>query len=466
MTRAFGDDQLERELRHVLDERAEEMASRARTVAEMTVEVAPRLRSASRTTTRQGAILRLATIALALLALLLLALAFGVGRSRPPVNLLLAVDLPFQGEPAAPPTVDAIRLAIRDSPWPAGVTIELPPDGVYDDSVAGSANPDKGAENMGRIAADPRYVAVIGPYHSFVAEAAIPITNAAGLLECSPSNTAPGLTRGDSAASIRPRPDRPNYVRIASTDEAAATAAASLLAGVLGKQRVFVVTTVAPFAGGRSQVFIDAFEGLGGTIAGTGAIGDGGDEPGVVARQIEDSRAESVFFDGPSSLGGSVLAALSGASADLPFVGLDIILDGPRSVTGSFMEAAGTKVANAYSVFPTGIDLRLGPQVQAAYTAAYRQPAGNFVLSAYACTSVILDGLARLDVARLVEPADWREALRAEVTAPGRRYETAIGPIGFDANGDAEPRRVSIYRADATTGEWRFSRLIELPPAG
>ena len=60
--------------------------------------------------------------------------------------------------------------------------------------------------------------------------------------------------------------------------------------------------------------------------------------------------------------------------------------------------------------------------------------------------------------------ADWRDALRAEVTTPGRRYPTAIGTIGFDANGDVAPERVSIYRADASAGDWTFWRMLELPP--
>ena len=464
MTRAFDDVELELQLRTVLQERAEEVASRARSVSEMTAAIAPRIRAREARARREGAILRLAFVGLIVLGLLLAAIAIGSRPSRPPTRLLLAIDLPLLGEPAAPPTADAVRLAIRDAPAAPGVTIDLPPSSVFDDSIDGSADPDKGAENMARIVADPRYVAVLGPYHSFVARAAIPITNAAGILECSPSNTAPDLTRGDAAASIRPRPDRPNYVRVATTDDAAATAAARLLFGVLGKQSVFVVSTVAPWAGGRSQTFIEAFEGLSGTVAGTGAIGDGGDDPGVVAGQIEASRAEAVFYDGPSSIGGSVLAALSGASADLPFVGLDIIVDGPRSFAGSFMQAAGAKVANAYGIFPTGTDPTLGPQVEAEYVATYGRPASNFVLSSYACTSIILDALHRLDPSRLAEPADWREALRAEVTASGPRYQTAVGPIGFDANGDADPQRVSIYRGDPTTGDWTFWQMLELPP--
>jgi branched-chain amino acid transport system substrate-binding protein len=465
MTHAFGDDHLELELRAVLDERAEEMASHARTVAEMTAEIAPRLRSAGAPARRQETILLLAAITLALLTLFLAAIAFGTRPSRPPMNVLLAVDLPLEGEPGAPPIVDAIRLAIREAVGPAGVTIDLPEDGVYSDAVDGKPDAERGADNMRQIASDPRYVAVIGPYNSFVAEAEIPIANTAGILQCSPSNTAPGLTLGIAASAIRPRSDRPSYVRVAATDDAAATAAAHLLAGVLGKRSVFVVSTVAPWAGGRSETFIRAFEGLGGTAVARGAIGDGGDEPGVVARQIRASGADAVFFDGPGSDGARVLAALSSVATDLPFVGLDTILDGPRSARGSFLEAAGANVENAYGVFPAGTDPELGPEVEAAYREAYGHQAENFVLSGHACAGVILDAFMRLDASSLAGPADWREAIRAEVTAPGRRYRTAVGTIGFDANGDAEPARVSIYRADANAGEWTFWEMVELPAA-
>ena len=462
MTQAFGDDQFERELRAVLRDRAEEIASRAHSTAEMTTVITPRLVPTAGARRRE-ALLRLAFVAIVALLLVVAAIAIGTRPAPPPLKLLLAVDVPLQGEPGAPSTVDAVKLALRDVPAIRSVTLELPPSGVYDDSVRGSADPDKGAQNMASIAADPRYVAVIGPYHSFVARATIPVTNAAGLLECSPTNTAPGLTRGDAAAAIRPRPDRPNYVRVASNDDAAATAAARLLFGVLEKRSVFVVTTTEPFAGGRSLTFIDAFAGLGGAVVGTGAVGDGGDAPAVVARQIEGSKADSVFFDGPSSLGGSVLAALSGPAASMPFVGLDIIIDGPPSVAGSFMQAAGAHADDAYGVFPTGIDPTFGPPVQAAYRAAYGQQASNFDLSSYACTSVILDALRRLDASHLADLADWREALRAEVTAPGQAYDTAVGTIAFDANGDAAPQRVSIYRGDPT-GNWTFWQMLELPP--
>ena len=464
MTQAFGDEQLERELRVVLRDRAEEIAARAHSAAEMTAVIVPRLVRTPRAARRE-AVLRFAVVALVLLVLLIGAILVASRPSRPLIHLSIAVDLPLQGEPAAPPTVDAVRLAIREAHLPHGVSVDLPADGVFDDSVDGSATEARGADNMGRIVADPRYAAVIGPWHSFVARAAIPVANAAGLLECSATNTAEDLTVGDAARAIRPRPERPSYVRLATTDDAAAAAAARLLAGVLDKRSVYVVTTREPFAGGRSEQVVGVFEGLGGAVAGRGFIGEGGDRPEVVARDVVGSGADAVFFDGLGIDGGRVLAALSAEGSRVPFVGLDIILDGPRAATDSFLSLAGGGIDNAYGIFQAGRDETLAPQVEAAYQAAYGRAPDNFVLNVYACSRVILDAIGRLDDSQLMTAAEWREAVRAEVTAPGRQYQTPVGTIGFDPNGDATPQRVSIYRGDPTAGDWSFWRMLELPPA-
>src|SRR5262245_15053340 len=105
MTQAFGDDQFERELRVVLHDRAAELASRAHSAAAMTALLTPRLFPSARARRREG-LLRLAAIALVVLLLLVGAILLGTRPSRPPIDLLLAVDVPLQGEPAAPPIVD------------------------------------------------------------------------------------------------------------------------------------------------------------------------------------------------------------------------------------------------------------------------------------------------------------------------------------------------------------------------
>ena len=202
MTRAFGDDELERQLRAILHERAEEVAARARTAAEITTELAPLLMRGSRAA-RELALLRVGGFVLIILMLGALMLLFGGRQARPPVELLVAVQLPLAGEPAAPPLADAVRLALADPQGTSEVTLALPADGVLDDSVDGAPDVDRAARNTARIAADPRYVAIVGPFHSFLAESTIPVANAAGLLQCSPTNTAraDGRSRSRVAAA-------------------------------------------------------------------------------------------------------------------------------------------------------------------------------------------------------------------------------------------------------------------------
>ena len=162
-----------------------------------------------------------------------------------------------------------------------------------------------------------------------------------------------------------------------------------------------------------------------------------------------------------------MLAALSGAGRDVPFVGLDIILDGPRSASGSFLDVAGSGARQRIRRLPDRRRSRPRlAKVAAAYQSAYGHPPENYVLAGYACVSIILDAIERLDAASWPTVGDWRDALRAEVTTPGRRYETAIGTVAFDTNGDAQPQRVSIYRGDANAGDWTFWEMIELGSGG
>ena len=114
---------------------------------------------------------------------------------------------------------NAVQLAIdeaNESGELEGIELVLEP---YDDAGLGPEklpDPAKGEENATAMVDDPRTIAVVGPYNSEIAAEQIPITNAAGLLQCSPSTTHPGLTKPDyGALDLRPdQPERINYVRL------------------------------------------------------------------------------------------------------------------------------------------------------------------------------------------------------------------------------------------------------------
>ena len=55
-------------------------------------------------------------------------------------------------------------------------------------------------------------------------------------------------------------------------------------------------------------------------------------------------------------------------------------------------------------------------------------------------------------------PDRFREALRAAVVDPARRYATVMGTVGFDGNGDSTQQFVTILRVDPAAldgaGDW------------
>ena len=65
-----------------------------------------------------------------------------------------------------------------------------------------------------------------------------------------------------------------------------------------------------------------------------------------------------------------------------------------------------------------------------------------------------------------------REALRAHAVDPAHRYKTAIGSVGFDANGDSTQQVVSFDRVDPAAadgaGDWDLMKQQDLgpPPTG
>ncbi|HSF61045.1 MAG TPA: hypothetical protein VLA69_05070 [Gaiellaceae bacterium] len=94
----------------------------------------------------------------------------------------------------------------------------------------------------------------------------------------------------------------------------------------------------------------------------------------------------------------------------------------------------------------------------AAYRAAFgEEPTGDWAAAAYACAQVIIASLEA--VADDGPDAEGlREAVRARAVDTSKRYETAIGTVGFDENGDSIKQMVSFFRVDPEAadcaGDW------------
>jgi branched-chain amino acid transport system substrate-binding protein len=471
VSRDLRDELLDARLRAVLEDRAEDVAGSARSAEQMATELTSRLRAA-RVGPGTAAALRLAWLAVLVIILIALVAALIVGTPVRPISLRLAIDMPIGAEPGTDALVNAVGMAVHDSAnRRASFTLDLPPSAVFKDVVQGKPDDALGAANARQVVADPRYVALIGPYNSSVTEATIPTTNEAGLLQCGPSNTEPALTIGDRAKLMRPKPDQSSYVRVVATDDGLARGAARFLADRLGAQAVYVIeswpqqsSAGLPYVSDLAATFASTFKARGGRLVGQAPFPTGS-EVSTLTDAIQAAAPDAIFFHGPGTDGADLLDALAAVGlANLPVVGVDPLLDGPRDAPGSFLNLAADRAGHAYALFPAAVDPVAGPQFEAAYRTEFGAPPPRYAAAAYACAEIVIAALDRLGVRPNASPADWREALRALVAQGGLTFPTVLGSIGFDGNGDVQPPAVSVYAYDGVSADWVFREAIDGSP--
>jgi class 3 adenylate cyclase/ABC-type branched-subunit amino acid transport system substrate-binding protein len=254
--------------------------------------------------TRRRRLSRRARAALAGGVALVLAAAAATGwlALRPSTGLpsglwTISVHMPLSGPGASEGIAvrNAVRLAIdqtNEAGRLAGVELAVKAHDTSGDDEAPS--PAAAAAAARTMAADPRTIAAVGPFTSPEAASTIPITNRAGLLECSPANSWSGLTKPDQGAlefrAAHPR--RINYVRLSPSSDVVTRALAAFATHDLDAESALVIAE--PAWRSDDSEFTEAFTALGGQVvhtelkAGTSPaaalepLRDGGSSPDVV----------------------------------------------------------------------------------------------------------------------------------------------------------------------------------------
>ena len=201
-------------------------------------------------------------------------------------TLKIGITLPLSGAARADggPAERGAQLAIDQANEAGGVGGYMFETVVLDHAVNGQYNAAQGAADMQTLANDPNVIGVVGPYNSDVAAAQIPISNAAGLLQCSPANTRIALTKLPDALTYRPtKPDAISYIRVAASDAFQGPGVADYAYNKLGLRNIFVLDDQTGFGVGVSDTFQAQFELFGGSITRQGAAPDTTDFTGVVS---------------------------------------------------------------------------------------------------------------------------------------------------------------------------------------
>jgi branched-chain amino acid transport system substrate-binding protein len=378
----------------------------------------------------------------------------------------VAIELPLQGSElaASQPIINGIKLALKDAGGAAGgYAIEIPDSAIFDDAVNGAHDPQTGAQNMTTIVGDPDIVAVIGPLNSSVALTQIPISNEAGLLQCSPANTNQGLTKPEfGALDVRAAaPDRINYIRVVTTDDNQGPAAAKYVLENLGATSVYIIDDTETFGKGIGDTFQEYLEANGGTVVKRDGVPKTTTDYASIMTQAAALNPEAIYFGGVTATGGARIlnAAVQAGLGDIPFVGPDGIYDGSGETQDSFLNLAGENAANAIATAAAIGDFEGKAEFEAAYEAEYGEAPTGYSATGYACMQVILDAMGR--AAESADMAALRENLRAAAVEPGHTYTTVTGEQSFDENGDTSQKIISFYGYDAASNNWVFKEQLD-----
>ena len=375
--------------------------------------------------------------------------------------------------PGGTASKNAVELAIDQANAAGGIggaQLEL---AAFDDAdAANHQDPALGASNVTAMVADPRVIAMVGPRSSGVAASEIPITNKAGLLQCSPANTRPGLTkpRGGALDLRSAFPARINYIRTAPADDIQGPALASFVFTDLDRKATLVIDDAADGRAIADQ-FSAAYTKLGGTVV-RRALNEGADPAGVLSPLAAPSAAPTaVFFGGFSNSGAPQvrLAMQAAGYGSLPFVSWDGIDDGSGAQEGTFIATAGPAAAGSYHSRASF------SAPKADFAARYRAKFGRDPdelgatgASAYACAEVLIASL-RAVAANGPSADGLREAVRAYAVDPSHRFDTVIGTTGFDTNGDSLQQFVTFFRVELSAaggkGDWVVQKQQDYGPA-
>jgi len=401
---------------------------------------------------RVGAVVAAAAIVVA-------ACGGATGGAKP---LKIGISLPLSGSSlaSAGPADKGARLAIKDFTLP-GYTITAD---VKDHAVNGVHDPQQGAKDMTAFAADPAIVGVVGPFNSSVAKVQIPISNEAGLLQCSPANTNPDLTKGDAGKQLRAKqPDKINYVRVATTDDIQGPAVAQYGFNKLGLKKVAIIDDTETYGKGIADAFAAEWTKLGGQVVGREGAPKGTTDYTAILTKFKDAAPDAVFYGGVTATGGGLVRKqMPQVGLDkLAYLGGDGIQDGPGSVEGSFINIAGAAAANSFSSVAAIAEYPGKADFDAKYKAAYNEEAGAYSASGYACAQILLQAIktaaSKGDVTR--------ESVRAAGVDTNTTFETVLGPVKFDAVGDTNQKIISLYKTDLTAasgkGDWVFDSQVD-----
>ncbi|MDF5754556.1 branched-chain amino acid ABC transporter substrate-binding protein [Spongiactinospora sp. TRM90649] len=369
----------------------------------------------------------------------------GTGCDTGKGTLVVGVIAPMSGK------LSAIGLGIRNS---VGLAVEqanarcaVKGYRLTMDAQDDEANPDKGAAAAQRFADDSNVLGIVGPYNSGVARAIQPKIAPSGLLEISPGNTDPALTRGADFA-ISPKRPYANYFRVVGTDDLQGPFNARYLVEEEDRKKIAIITDGKAVGESSATEFAKEVRRLGGDIVIREKVNENDSDFSGVLTKVKAERPQAIFVGSEYHVAGPLSRQAKDLGLDVPISGTDGLFD-PQFI------ALGGKDGDVVTSVGAPIDkLETGKAFVAAYKAkGYPESYGGFGAFAYDAANVIVSSAASLTAA-----TEWTGSAqqRAELVTRVQDYRTetgANGTIGFDRYGDSVNKMFTVYKVES--GKWK-----------
>ena len=343
---------------------------------------------------------------------------------------------------------------------------------ALDDTVNGKHDGAKDAQNGRQFINDPTVIGEVGPLNSSAAKVSMPVYNAAGLVQISPSNTNPDLTnpkfRAKYETTTATTGSPITYFRTCTTDAFQGPAGA-LYVKKAGFKSVFVTDNQGTYGIGLAKAFQNEAQKIGLKVRGYAELdaNNVASSAQSLATSIAAKRPDLVYFGGEyGAKGGAEILA-----DDLKKAGLSktVFMGGDGIYANDFIK--GSSAGGAYGALATSVggDPRKDPNAQAFLKAEAKMFPGTSVAAydtyAYDAANIILNAFARaVHAGKIKVGAKMTKDKRliiARYVAATKDYHGAAGGMSFDANGDTSNRLIGVYKVFGTgkNAHWGFLTL-------
>jgi branched-chain amino acid transport system substrate-binding protein len=381
----------------------------------------------------------------------------GGGADSGRTTLTIYSSLPLQGDsrPQSESVVNGEKLALEEAGGKVGqfkITYKS-----LDDATAAAGKWEAGqtSANARKAAQDQSTIVYLGEFNSGATAISLPITNEAGILQISPSNTYVGLTRAEGADKGEPDKYYPSgkrtYGRVVPADHIQAAAQVAYQKGE-GCTKLYVLNDKEVYGKGIADQVASIAKQQGLQVLGNDGIDTKAANFRTVATKIKSAGADCMFFGGiTQNKGVQVFSDVHAANPDAKLFGPDGVAESP------FTSKISTAVQKMTYVTNPTLDPKLYPasaqQFFDKYQSKYGKDPEPYAIYGYEAMKVAL-----LAIQNAGDKGNDRQAV-IDAFYKIKDRDSVLGKYSIDENGDTT---LSDYGADVVkSGKLVFDKVLK-----